>query len=407
MGYTKSAVSGFGWQTVLKIGASLTTLVKIAVLARLLSPDDFGLFSLAAIALGVSEALTETGINITLLQTKEPISHYIDTAWVIAIVRGLIIALIMLGLGLGMNRLFHQPDLLLLVVIAAAVPVIKGFINPAIITLYKDLAFFNDAAYRLILVVVEALLAVLFVWWFKSVTSWMVALVATSFIEVAISFIFFRLRPKLGYASSKAKIIFQNARGLSLSSLFSYLNENADNLIVGKLLGTYSLGLYQNAYALSHKPNYEVTKSIHHSTLPIYSRIESDGNRLRRAFGKTLGSSLALTVVASLPLLVAPEFFVQLILGDQWLAAGELVRWLVLGGLLQALAMIIYTVFLSRKSLGKMNLHQALSFVSLVIFIWYLGGKWGAVGAAMGVALSRAVMTPVLIGLVVKELRSK
>lgn len=407
MGYTKNAMSGFGWQSVLKVAGSLTSLVKIAILARLLSPDDFGLFSLTAIALGVTEALTETGVNITLLQAKDLIKPYLDTAWVIAIGRGVVIALVMVGLGVGMSSFFRQPELFVLVGLAALVPVIKGFINPAIITLQKDLAFFNDSAYRLSLIVTEAVLAVLFVWAARSVTSWVWALVAASVVEVAISFMFFRLKPKFRYVSAKAQVIFHNARWLSLSSLFSYLNENTDNLMVGKLVGTYGLGLYQNAYALGHKPNYEITKSIHHSTMPIYTRIQADTARLKRAFRKTLSTSLVLTVVASIPLLIAPEFFVKLILGDQWLAATELVRWLVLAGLFQALTLVGYTVFLARNSLAKMNLHQGLSFIALVSCIWYLGSKWGTLGAVMGVALSRALTMPVLIGLVVREFRSK
>ena len=65
MSYSKQAISGFSWQTLMKIFAALISLIKISILARLLSPNDFGLFSLTVIALGLSEAAAQTGINVT------------------------------------------------------------------------------------------------------------------------------------------------------------------------------------------------------------------------------------------------------------------------------------------------------------------------------------------------------
>ena len=66
VGYTKKAISGFSWQTVLKLLQSGLTVLKVSILARLLSPEDFGMFSLITIALGIVEAFTETGVNFTI-----------------------------------------------------------------------------------------------------------------------------------------------------------------------------------------------------------------------------------------------------------------------------------------------------------------------------------------------------
>ena len=86
MGYTKNAISGFSWQTLLKLIQNGLSVIKIFVLARLLSPNDFGMFSLITIALGLVEAFTETGINFTILQSKKSVRYFLDTAWVIAII---------------------------------------------------------------------------------------------------------------------------------------------------------------------------------------------------------------------------------------------------------------------------------------------------------------------------------
>jgi len=127
MGYTKQAMHGFGWQTFLKFVSAALVIGKIAVLSRLLTPEDFGIFAIVAIALGLVEASTQTGVNTTILQSNRSISYYLDTAWVIAIVRGLIIAIVMTVLGFGLSIYYEKESLRFLVAIAALVPLIKGF----------------------------------------------------------------------------------------------------------------------------------------------------------------------------------------------------------------------------------------------------------------------------------------
>src|SRR5258708_5364169 len=108
MGYTRKALHGVGWNSVLKILSAFVTAVKIFALARLLTPTDFGLFSLVAIAIGLIEATTETGINTTIVQSAKSVHYFLDTAWVIAIFRGLVISIVMIGLGFFMQQFYQE-----------------------------------------------------------------------------------------------------------------------------------------------------------------------------------------------------------------------------------------------------------------------------------------------------------
>lgn len=397
MGYTISAISGFSWNTVLKgLGYGLT-FIKIFFLARLLGPEAFGLFSLTMIALGITEAMTETGINVTIVQSKKPITYFINSAWVIAIFRGFLISLVMVLLGFGLTNFYNQPDLLGLIALAALVPVIKGFINPVIITFYKDLSFKWDSAYRFSLIFADTVFAVLLVAVTKSVTGWVVALVLTAIFEVVISFVFFKVKPKFKWEPKRGMEILNNAKWLSLSSFFSYLHENVDNLIVGKLVGTFNLGLYQNAYALAHKPNYDIAKSVHHSTMPIYVRFQDDLPRLKKAFRKTVLFTIVVAGLLTLPLFIIPEFVVMLILGEQWLSIIPLVGWLAIAGLMQSLTLTSYTVLVATNRLKIMNLHQGVTVILLICFILYLGSIGGLQGVVLGIALSRILTYPILL----------
>lgn len=397
MSYIKNAVEGFSWQTILKILSSFIALAKISVLARLLSPDDFGLFSLTVITLGLSEAAAQTGINITILQSKKSINYFLDTAWVIAIARGFIIAIAMILMSLGLSKYFDKPQLITLVALTSLVPAIKGFINPSIIMLRKNLKFFKDSLYYLSLVIIEGLLAITLGLLLKSVEAMILSMIGAAIFEVAISFIFFKYKPQFRYLKSRAQTIFNNAKWLSLSSLMGYLNDNLDDLIIGKLFGTYKLGLYHNAYALTHKANYDLARSVHHGTLPIYTKIFSNPKRIKKATFKTFRWASLLLLLTSIVMLVFPEMIVRIVLGDQWLDVVPMVKWLVIAGVAHSLALLGYTLFLAKSAYKTLNLHQFANLILTISLIIFLGLKQGLLGAVTGLALGRVLALPIII----------
>ena len=374
------------------------TLIKISILARLLSPEDFGLFSLVVIALGIAEASTQTGVNVTIIQSKQSIKYFLNSAWVIAISRGFIIGIAMILLGLLMQRYYTEPRLPLLI--------IKGFINPAIVSLRKELRFFRESVYHFSLVVIEVSAAVAFGLLLNSVWALIIALVLTALFEVVISFVFFSPKPRFEYLSSRGKIILSNARGLTLSAALSYVQENVDDLIVGKVTGTHNLGLYHNGYALAHKSSYEPAKAVAHSTFPVYTKIASDSDRLQRGFLRSILATGALIMVTSIPLLVAPDFFVNLLLGDQWIAVIPLVRWLVAAAVLQSLTVVVYNLFLTKATYLWLNFHQISSVAILVALLFVLPQQYGILGGAWAVFLSRLLSLPILILGTIRVLKS-
>lgn len=406
MGYTKAAISGVSWQTVLKGATAGVTLLKIAVLARLLTPAQFGQFSLVSIALGLSEAVTETGINVTILQSKHSVEYFLNTAWVVAICRGLLIGCVMVLLGLGMNQYYQDNSLALLVSLAALVPIIKGLINPAIISLQKELKFFADSSFRFSLVLVDAVLAIVLSLSMPSVTALILAMVGTAVFEVVLSFAVFRNRPKFSVIPSRLHEILHNAKGLTIMTALNYLNENLDNLLVGKLLGTYNLGLYHNGYKIGHKPNAEIANAANHGIFPVFSKIAEDSLRLRNAFTRTSVLVVGAVVFASLPLLLVPELMVQLVLGSQWLDVVPAVPWLTAAGILQACHILGYSGLITKKWYRLLNVHQFGTVVLTVIALLLLCPLYGVLGAGIAVFAGRAAMLPVLAYGIKKSLYS-
>src|SRR3989344_3509124 len=96
MGYTKDTYQGLSWLGSFRAVTRLGAFVRTAILARLLVPSQFGLFGIASLVLAFLETITESGINIFLIQEEKKMADYINTAWVVSIVRGIVITLIII-----------------------------------------------------------------------------------------------------------------------------------------------------------------------------------------------------------------------------------------------------------------------------------------------------------------------
>ncbi len=399
MHYKKHAIAGFSWQTLQKAFTTGLSFLKIFILARLLSPEQFGLFSLIMIALGTTESITQTGVNTTILQSKQAIKYFLDTAFVIAIIRGFVIGSLMIVMGYLMGNYYHEPALFPMIAVVALVPIIKGFINPAIVSWQKNFEFAKDSLYASLRLTVEILAQIALALLMHSAWALVLGVIVGALFEVGLSFVMLQERPIFHYIKSRGAAIFKNAKWLSLSSLFAYLNDNVDDFLLGRIVGTHRLGIYHNAYALSHKVNYELSKSAYHGILPIFSKMTQDNEnaRLKKAFYKSFFSTLGLVILISLPLLLFPELLVTFLLGEQWLEAIAILQVLTLAGLVHTVANLCYALLIAKKKYLYLNFHLILSLTLIVVGIIIFGQKYGLLGAVYAIFLARLVTLPVVI----------
>ncbi len=393
----RQVITGFGWSSSAAMFSSVVALIKIIILARLLTKFDIGLISLTTIALGVIEATTETGVNVTILQSKKKIEYFLDTAWVIAIARGVCIAIIMIVLAFFLQEFFEQPELLPLISLAALIPVIKGFINPSIIVFYKQLRFGLDTAYRSAPLFLDAIMAVTLAYFLRSAVAIPLAMIIAALFEVTLSFILSKHRPKFRYQGDRAKVIFKQARSLSLSALLSYLNENADNFSIGKLTGVSTLGVYDTMYKLGHKLSAQFAKSFHYGALPVMTQISDNQTLLRRTFWRTITLSVGLSSVIAVFLILFAQPLIAFGLGETWLEGLPLIKWLVLAGVIQSLSLGASSLLIAKKRYFYMNFHGIAAISTMIILIVYLTPLYGIEGSAAAIFFSRLISLPIIL----------
>lgn len=396
MNYSQKTISGLAWTAGLRGVIRASTIVKTVILARLLTPAQFGLFGVAALVLALLEIVTETGVNVFLIQEKADIKEYVDTAWLTSILRGTIIALILIALSKAISQFFSAPASFALILLMALVPFIRGFINPSIISYQKDLRFGREFALRAFLTVVETGVAVVIGLVTRSASAIVWAMIVSSVCEVALSHLLILPRPRLVWDSLKLRHILNRGKWVTAAGLFNYAFQEGDDIVVGKLMNSVSLGLYQTAYKIAILPITEIADVFAKVTFPVYSQISADLPRLRRAFTKVTLAITLLTVPLSALIFFYPGQIINLALGPQWLTAAPALRILAIFGGLRGISGSSSALFMATKNQSLVTAVTLASLLGLALTIIPLVSGLGLVGAAYAALIGSITALPVI-----------
>lgn len=397
MGYFNEIVSGVSWLGGLKAVSRAVAFVKTAILARVLVPAQFGLFGIASLVLELLEILTETGINVVLTQEKKNIDSYIDTAWIVSIARGFLITLAIILATPLIDSFFHSPDSKALLYLMAIIPFIRGFINPSAVKLVKELEFKKEFIFRFSIFLVDTLVAISTAILTRSAASIVYGLMAGAMFELVISFIIVTPKPKFNFNKKKLAEVINRGKWMTGAGIFNYFFQHGDDIVVGKLLGTYPLGIYQVAYRISILPITEVSDVVGKVTLPVYVKISQDKKRLTKAFYRTIFGVSLIVIPFGILLFIFPREVVLLILGPNWLEAVEVLKILAIFGAIKAISNTVFSVLLS---LGKQKYVTYITFIGILglgISIIPLVRAFGIIGAGISALIGAVVTIPVAV----------
>lgn len=397
MGYFRRTVIGISWVTAFRVFSRIVTFVRIIVLARILTPMQFGVFGIASLVLSFLEVMLETGINVFLIQEKDDIDKFVNAAWVVSILRGVILFLLIIFMSPLIVMFFKTPAAYHLLFLISIVPLIRGFINPSIVKLQKELQFKKEFFLRGTVFTVDSLIAIVLAFATKNATSFVWGLIAGAILEVILSFIFLNPIPRFSLSIDRVKKIIHKGKWVTAYGIFQYIAQEGDNVVVGKLLGMPQLGIYQIAYKFSTLPISEITDVVSKVVFPVYSKISMDLQRLRNAFLKTsLFISFGIIPLGFI-IFFFPKEIVTLFLGDKWIDASSILPILAVYGMLRAIFGSSSALFLAAQRQDFVALMTFIRFIGLSITIIPLTFMYGLIGASYAALISVLIEIPVIV----------
>lgn len=376
--------SGF-WVVAFRIAGRVGTLGRTVVLARILAPADFGVMGIALLSTSILETISQTGFGYAFIQREGRSEEYLDTAWTVSVVRGVLLCLVLFLLAPWVADFFDVAAVGPVVRLIGLSVVLNGLTNPGVLYFQKDLEFNRQFLYRVSGTAADLVVAVTAGLLLRSVWALVFGLVARSLVQVVMSYTLHSYRPSLRFEGGQARDLFSFGRWIFGSHVIAILIRQGDHALVGRLVGATGLGYYQMATHISVAPATEIADQVCQVAFPTFAKVQDR----REVIAKIYGMTFQLVVLLSLPLaggtLVLAREITEVFLGPQWLPMVPALRVLSVFGVARAINSLMRTTFegAGRPAISTAGLGAQLVVLAAVIYPLVM--RRGVVGACIAV----------------------
>lgn len=371
----------------------LVQLASVTVLARLLSPEDYGLLAIGLVVVGLGEVFRDLGLTTAAIRTPDLTPAQRDGLFWLNVAAGTLLAVLTVLAAEPVASAFGQPELADVVRCLSAVFLLNGLAAQYRAGLVRGLRFGAvagvDLAAQLVAfgVAVGAAAAGAGYW----------ALVAQQLAQGSVVLVLVVVLGRWAPGRPRRRVglwpLVRFGGGLTGTSVVHHVANNLDNIVLGLTAGPAALGIYNRGFQLLMTPLAQLRSPATTVAVPVLSRLQDDleraGGYLRRsqlAMGFTLVAGMALVAGTAGPL-------VEVLLGDRWAQVAPVLALLAVAGSAQTLSFVGYWVYLSRALSGALFRYTLLTLVLNALCIG-VGSRFGVVGVAAGYATAALLEWP-------------
>jgi O-antigen/teichoic acid export membrane protein len=381
-------VRGGFWVFGFSITQEILALARLVILARLLSPHDFGLGGIAVLVLGTVDTFSQTGFDSALIQKKADTGSYLDTAWTVGILRGVAVFAVVYLIAPYGAAFFRTPGATVLIRVIGLSALARSFTSIGVVQFRKDLQFDRQFAWQFTGRLADFTIAVVAAFAFRNALALVLAFVAGDVAKLVASYVLHPYRPRFAIDWAKARELFGFGKWLLGLGIVAFVLFQGDNALVGRVVGTTLLGFYQLARRVSYVPASEIAHVISAVTFPAYSKIQDDRAKLKEAYLMVLEvTSLAALPLAGLILALTPDI-TSLFFGTKWLPAVPAMRLLAVWGALSAIAATADPALMAVGKPRSLTKYQAVQLLSLALVIYPATVRWSIAGTSFALVLA-------------------
>jgi PST family polysaccharide transporter len=367
------------------------------VLARLLSPESFGLFGIVFAIIGILEIAKDGGMIVPVVQTERLTDGQSNWLFWFNAVLGAALALVAVAAAPIVSWIFADRRLAPIMDTMALVFLLGGLSTQHRALLRRQLRFRALAACEVAALAIGCATAVVAAW--RGAGHWsLVSLYVTQ--EAALLLLVFLAsdwRPGRPRRDPDVRSLVSFGGLMMGFELVAYLNYKFDNLIVGYALGPSVLGFYDKAYQLLWLPINQLNLSLAVTAIPILSRMRFDVGRYCDYLERYILLSAGLGIPMIVFLFTNADRVIEMVFGANWLPAAPIIRALAPAALVMTITSCVGWVFVS---LGRTRRQMpwTIGVTAATLAAFFCGLPWGAQGVAAAFSITRAVLfVPTLI----------
>jgi len=389
-----SIASSFGasaatWVLLQQFAVRGLVAIKFLAIGRMLGPEAIGSVSVALLAVAIAEALSDTGLAQAVIQGEHAPTHsQLGAVWTTLTARGVLISLLLVALAPLLSSQFHLDGSLVLIQLAAVLPLLRGLASPAYYVVQRERRFQHIAGVEVAAAFVDCAAGLVLAYLGAGAASVLIGLVAGETLKSTLTWATMKPRPPVRAVWSGIGQYVNFSRWIWASSVINLLLNQFDKVVVGKLLRPTQLGGYQMSSRLAQMLLADAAIAMSQYLFPTFAahhrRSAQAASRLIRIY--LLVAAIGLAVFVEVLRLIAQPLF-SLILGAAWLPAVPLFRILVINMAIGALIAVLVS-YLRAIGDARATVHaSAIQVVVLLVSAPLAVRWWGVTGIAWSMTL--------------------
>jgi O-antigen/teichoic acid export membrane protein len=390
-------ILGAGWSVSARLGGRAIDFVTVLVLARTLTPADFGLTALAMTLIAIVDTVLEIPLLQALTRLKCVEKSHLDTAFTLGVLRGLLVSLVVLAAAWPFSIIFHDSRLTALVAALAMGPIARSLYSPGMVKFIRQMSFRETFMAEFVGKILASTTAIALVhlgggYWAIAASS-----ITSSVATTLISYLLAPYRPALSLINLSDFSTFLG--WFSSAQVLSALSWQFDRALLGYFVTKSDLGQYTMASDLSVLPTQSLIGPAMKPVMAAFSRINDEPERLGNAYLKASRFTMMLAVPTCIGMSLTSDLIVNVLLGSKWKEAATYLQWLALATVLSAYYQPLYSLALA---INRPSIIFRLTFIELCcrivlissgLYFYSLMGAIAARGAVSVIMFFAALLT--------------
>lgn len=362
-------------------------IINAMVLARLLTPSDFGVIGMVTVFVNFFLMFKDAGLSTATIQNDKISLEQVSNLFWINVIISLSLGIILIFSSPFVSAFYNKPELTNVMIVLSFSFIIQGLSIQHSALLKRHLKFaalsFSEIFSHIASIIVAISMALLgFRYW-----SLVGGIIARTFIQLIMIYYFCSWIPAKMQRNTGVRIMLKFGGQLTLSNFARYFSSNMDRLLIGRFIGDVSLGLYTRAFTLFMQPLSQIRGAMVNLSLPVLSSLKYDEERFKAYFKKLLDISFTLTLPLSVYCFMESKFLVSVLLGQEWMDAEPVFKVFAITGFFIVNSSLPGLIMISNGySKRYLNLNIVMSLLICISFI--IGLPYGILGVAIAYTLA-------------------
>ncbi|GAB3489902.1 MOP flippase family protein [Spirosoma knui] len=390
MSNTSKAMNGGKWITAASVVSTLFQFVQVAILARLLSPTDFGIVSISNLIIAFFQIFSNLGFSNSIIYKQESDRKVLSTLYFLNLLVGFFMYAAIHISSPYIISFYHEPKLAGVLNLSSYYFLIAYFGQLYLFLLEKELKFKSVAIIDIVGTVIGSATTITLAYGnyheLALIIGSLTMQTVKTILQIVFGFKFFFPVAYFNLREAKEHLrfgIFNLGDGL-----IGFVHSNADNIFIGGMLGVKLLGYYTIAYQLAVYPTTKLNPIILQVAYPILAKMKNNTAGLQKAYLKILDFISYCNLPLLAGLFITADSVVPLVYGPGWEQTIELIRIFVFVGIFSCLSHPLFTLAFTK---GKPNLLFYLNLGTLLVkipLVYWLGTYWHVTGIAVAFLLT-------------------